>query len=147
MAYELYIPNPGPPPAPSDPCTDTALRATKVCGDLGVSLGNVTIPSAGPTTAAATTVEWSQGTRTTSGTPGAISALSTSSKPAQRAILRTDDANTDDIRIGPTNAADFHLLSPGSSYLIENPPGTKFDIANWYIQSASASQVINYIYA
>lgn len=62
----------------------------------------------------------------------------------QWAVVVADSANSADISIGPDVNADHcvltHGLTPPANYLLQVPSGEKFNLADWYMKSGSASQ-------
>lgn len=134
-----YIPNPAPSAFPPAPCADASVTPEKVCGTVAVTGGG---------TGTLTEVEWAQLAYTSSGTPNAATALSSSSLKVRKAVINAPSTNAAAVNLGPTSAASLDSLGAGvSGYIIEMPDGTAFDLANWYAKSASASQslVIAYL--
>lgn len=133
-----YVPTPSPSSLPTAPCSDTNVTPTKICGTVNASGGG---------SGSLTEVEWVPGSFTSSGTPNTATALSGSSLKVRKAVLNTPSTNAANVSIGPSNSANFDVLGAGmSGYIIEMPDGTAFDLSLWFGKSASASQVIDFIY-
>ena len=144
MSYSLapqlpnYVPDPGPYQFPNPPCNDAAATPQKICGSVTTSGG-------GP--GDLTEVNWVPGTFTSSGTPNAALPISSYSLLVRKAVLNAPSTNAAAISIGPDNTAGFDSIGVGmSGYVLEMPDGTAFDLSLWFGKSASASQVINFIY-
>jgi hypothetical protein len=134
---ETYVGNPGNPPATPSPCDDTSATPQKVCGDLSATI----VPGT-------TELTWSQYTRTSSGTPNTATALSATPLLVRQVSISAPSANVADVSVGPTSSANLMTIGSGlSGYEIPMPSGTVFDLADWYLKSASASQnlVIAYL--
>lgn len=64
------------------------------------------------------------------------------------ALIQADPANTAAVTFGPNTSANGRSLAANQEYVIPqvltvNDFGAKFDLANWWFKSASASQVIH----
>lgn len=65
---------------------------------------------------------------------------------AQRAIVVADASNAAAVSIGADSNADHYPIAAGLDYLFEGPHGAKFDLADLYIKSTSATQTVNVLY-
>lgn len=120
-SYVDYVPNPGYP---------------SVSGSGGGGGGSPAVQA-----------DWQQINYTTSGSANTATRLSSTHKLASRAIINTP-SSVDSIGIGPNSSANGDSLPAGAvGYLIEMPDGSAFDLYDWYVKSASASQpaVILYV--
>ena len=79
-------------------------------------------------------------------TPATGTPVVEQSPRTQRAILKAAEANSADITIGPNSDADYCTLSAGQEYLVENPPGSKSKLENWYFKSASDNQNLSVLF-
>lgn len=65
---------------------------------------------------------------------------------AQKAIIRNKAANAD-ITLGPSPyKATWKTLAAAAELTLEAPRGAKFDLADWYVDSASNAQEIHILY-
>lgn len=72
-------------------------------------------------------------------TPATGSPVANFTAMAQRFILKASAANDANVVFGPQNSLDANhddSLGADLSYLIKNPHGSKFNIAEWYVQHA-----------
>lgn len=95
--------------------------------------GRLLVEATAPSTSGALTEDWSKLSVTTTDTNA--KALAATATYAQKAILR--NASDADLAFGPDSDADFDTLGSGGSYLLEAPPGLRFNLASWYIKGAA----------
>lgn len=71
----------------------------------------------------------------------------TCSPHAQWALI-VSDGNNDSagVTFGPDVNADFDTVSPAQAYALPCPSGGKFNLADWYVKSSVASQVLRVLF-
>ncbi len=130
--YTDYVPNPWPPTTPGSPCDNSEATSQKVCGVVTTSPATGTLE-----------LQWSQFTRTSSGTPNTATALSPTPLLVRQVSISAASGNSTSVEVGPTSAANLMSIGAGlSGYEIPMPDGTVFDLADWYLKSTAASQTL-----
>lgn len=90
---------------------------------------------------------WTQISGTTSGSANTAAAINAGTAVvSEKAIIRNADTNTVAISVGPSSSANHALLAPGDEYTIDCSNQLRFNIALWFVKSASASQAYSVIY-
>lgn len=134
--YKDYVPNLQSPDAMPAPCANPKATPQKVCGTMS-----------GPASGDSTEVNWVQLAHTTSATPEAAKALSSTNLLVRQVSIGAPTTNVADVRIGPNNSANAVTFSAGmNGYLVEMPDGTAFDLSLWFSKSASATQSLVILY-
>jgi hypothetical protein len=96
------------------------------------------------TVTGATTFTYTMASTPSANASGTISATWT--PIAQWAILFAAEDNADAISIGPDVNADFTTIGAANSYVLPLPTGARFSLEDWYVKSATASQVLHIMF-